>query len=318
MRILVTGGSGFIGSNLVDALVQKEHEVVVFDNFSSGNMINLEKSKEKIKIISGDIREAVIVDKLIADVDLVFHLAASVGVNKILDSTLDAISVNIYGSEVVLKSATKHNKRIIIASTSEIYGKNTQQPLSEEHDRVIGSPQAIRWSYSDAKAIEEATAAVLHQTQGLQVTTVRFFNTVGPRQTGKYGMVIPRFVQSAIKQQPLKVYGDGKQTRVFCHIDDAIEALLLLSASSETIGEVYNLGGVGELSINELADKVVNLTKSKSKVEHLPYSEAYSFGYEDMQRRVPDISKIKKTINWVPKRDINEIIVDTASYFKNL
>lgn len=318
MRILVTGGSGFIGSNLVDALVQKEHEVVVFDNFSSGNMINLEKSKEKIKIISGDIREAVIVDKLIADVDLVFHLAASVGVNKILDSTLDAISVNIYGSEVVLKSATKHNKRIIIASTSEIYGKNTQQPLSEEHDRVIGSPQAIRWSYSDAKAIEEATAAVLHQTQGLQVTTVRFFNTVGPRQTGKYGMVIPRFVQSALKQQPLKVYGDGKQTRVFCHIDDAIEALLLLSASSETIGEVYNLGGVGELSINELADKVVNLTKSKSKVGHLPYSEAYSFGYEDMQRRVPDISKIKKTINWVPKRDINEIIVDTASYFKNL
>ena len=263
-------------------------------------------------------RQAVIVDKLIADVDLVFHLAAYVGVNKILDSTLDAISVNIYGSEVVLKSATKHNKRIIIASTSEIYGKNTQQPLSEEHDRVIGSPQAIRWSYSDAKAIEEATAAVLHQTQGLQVTTVRFFNTVGPRQTGKYGMVIPRFVQSAIKQQPLKVYGDGKQTRVFCHIDDAIEALLLLSASSETIGEVYNLGGVGELSINELADKVVNLTKSTSKVEHLPYSEAYSFGYEDMQRRVPDISKIKKTINWVPKRDINEIIVDTASYFKNL
>lgn len=247
-----------------------------------------------------------------ANVDLVLHMAAALGVNNILEKTIESVSINFTGSEVVLNAATKLNKRLIIASTSEIYGKNPQQPLNEESDRVVGAPQKIRWTYSDAKALEEAIAFSLHKTQGLKVTTVRLFNTVGPRQTGRYGMVLPRFVQSAITNQPISIYGDGTQSRVFCHVADAVRALLTLAATDSTIGDVFNVGGIGETTIKELAEKIITRTQSQSTITYTPYSDAYPAGYEDMQRRVPDISKIKKTIDWSPNNSLDSIIDDVA------
>lgn len=316
MKVLVTGGAGFIGSHLTDALCMSNANVTIVDNFTTGNLSNLALIQSKIRIIEGDIRDEKLINNLVSKHDLVFHMAATLGVNNILNSTLSSMSVNITGSDVVLKAAAKYDKRIVIASTSEIYGKNKKQPLSETDDRVLGSPQKIRWSYSDSKAIEEATATVLHQTKGLRVTTVRLFNTVGPRQKGQYGMVLPRFVQSALLNKPLSVYGDGKQTRVFCHILDVVDGLLKIAKSDEAIGEVYNLGGAGETSISELALRVINVTHSASMIEFIPYDRAYSFGFEDMQRRVPDITKIQSTIDWEPRRDLNQIIIDIMNFLK--
>ena len=317
MKILVTGGAGFIGSHLTDALYMSNEDITVIDNFTTGSLDNLTSIKSKIKVIEGDIRDEKTIKDLVSKVDLVFHMAAALGVDNILNSTLDSMSVNITGSDVVLKAAAEHDKRIVIASTSEIYGKNQNQPLSETDDRVIGSPQKIRWSYSDSKAIEEATATVLHQTKGLRVTTVRLFNTVGPRQKGKYGMVLPRFVQNALSGKPLTIYGNGKQTRVFCHISDVVEGLLKIAKTDLSIGEVYNLGGVGETSISELAHRVIQITNSTSVIEYIPYDKAYPFGFEDMQRRVPNITKLKSTIDWEPQQDLNQIIKDIMNFFKN-
>jgi UDP-glucose 4-epimerase len=239
-------------------------------------------------------------------------MAAALGVNTILESPLESMSTNITGSEVVLNAAAKHNKRIIIASTSEIYGKNPKQPLSETDDRVVGAPQKIRWTYSDAKAIEEAMAFALHQEKKLPVTTVRLFNTVGPRQTGRYGMVVPRFVHSAIKNEPITIYGDGTQSRVFCHVDDAVQAIAAVAHTDSTIGDVYNVGGTGEVTIKQLAEKVIALTGSQSTITYTPYSDAYPAGFEDIQRRVPDTSKIKSAIGWTAGKDLNQIISDIA------
>jgi UDP-glucose 4-epimerase len=316
MRVLVTGGAGFIGSHLVESLISRGDSVTVLDNGSTGNQDNLNAVNNKIQFISGDIRDNALIESLTEKTDLIFHLAAALGVKTILESTLESISTNIVGSEVVLTSAAKHKKRILIASTSEIYGKNPKQPLSELDDRVVGAPQKIRWSYSDAKAIEEAMATTLFQRQALPVTTVRLFNTVGPRQSGSYGMVLPRLVQLALKGEPLKVYGDGTQTRVFCHVNDAIRGLLGLADSQKTIGDVYNLGGEGEISIKELARKVIAATGSKSEIKLLDYEKAYPAGFEDMARRVPDISKIKSVIGWQPEHDIDSIIADVISYFR--
>jgi UDP-glucose 4-epimerase len=240
-------------------------------------------------------------------------MAAALGVNTILENPIESVSTNFTGSEVVLTAATKLDKRIIIASTSEVYGKNPKQPLSETDDRVIGAPQKIRWTYSDAKALEEAIAHALFLTKGLKVTTVRLFNTVGPRQTGRYGMVVPRFIQSAIKNEPITIYGDGTQSRVFCHVSDAVRAILMIAKDDSTIGEVYNVGGVGEVSIKELADKIIERTNSKSTISYTPYDEAYPIGYEDMQRRVPDISKIKSALGWAPEKSLDNIIDDVAA-----
>jgi UDP-glucose 4-epimerase len=215
----------------------------------------------------------------------------------------------------VLQSALKYNKRILIASTSEIYGKNPKQPLSETDDRVIGAPQKIRWTYSDAKALEEALAYSLFVDKNLPVTTVRFFNTVGPRQTGRYGMVVPRFVQAALMNQNLKVYGNGTQSRVFCHITDAVNAVSSLMSNEKSVGEVFNVGGLGETSILDLATRVITNLNSHSGIDFIPYENAYAMGYEDMQRRIPDISKIKKTVSWVPKLDLNQIISDVKDFF---
>jgi UDP-glucose 4-epimerase len=317
MRVLITGGAGFIGSHLADALIARGDQVVALDNFSTGSTANIKHITKNLEIIDGDIRNTELINETTKDVDLVLHMAAALGVNTILESPLESISTNIAGSEVVLNAATNYKKRILIASTSEIYGKNPKQPLNESDDRVVGSPQKIRWSYSDAKAIEEAMAFSLNQDKGLKVTTARLFNTVGQRQSAQYGMVVPRFVKAALSNETINIYGDGTQSRVFCHVQDAIEALLALVATEKTINEVYNVGGTGEITIKQLAETIIKQTNSKSTIEYIPYEKAYAPGFEDMQRRVPDISKIKEAIKWQPQRDLTQIIADVASHITN-
>jgi UDP-glucose 4-epimerase len=313
MRVFITGGAGFIGSHLADHYVMAGHQVTLLDNFSTGSRANIAHLDGKVSTVDGDIRNVDLIDQLTKDSDLVLHMAAALGVNTILESPMESMSTNITGSEVVLHAAVKHNKRIIIASTSEIYGKNPKQPLSETDDRVVGAPQKIRWTYSDAKAIEEAMAFALHQEKKLPVTTVRLFNTVGPRQTGRYGMVVPRFVQAALKNEPITIYGDGTQSRVFCHVADAVQAIAIIASTDSTIGDVFNVGGVGEVTIKQLAEQVIAVTGSSSLTTYTPYSEAYPAGFEDIQRRVPDISKIRAAINWAPGKDLNQIISDIAA-----
>ena len=316
MKIFITGGAGFIGSHLVEHFLTNGDSVTVLDNFSTGNTLNLKTSG--LEAISGDIRDQKLVEKFTSESDLVLHMAAALGVSNIMNKTLESMSTNIAGSEIVLNAASKFDKRIIIASTSEIYGKNPKQPLNENDDRVIGNPQKIRWSYSDAKAIEEAMATSLFLEKKLKVTTIRFFNTVGPRQTGQYGMVLPRFVKAAINNEDLQVHGDGTQSRVFCHVKDAVSGLVSLVGDNETYGEVYNVGGVGETSILELAKKVIERTKSKSKIELIPYDEVYGAGFEDMQRRVPDTSKIAAKTGWKASKTLDDIIDDVRDYFISL
>ena len=316
MRVFITGGAGFIGSHLTDALIARGDEVTILDNLTTGSATNIAHLEGKIELVQGDIRDAALIEKLMAPADLVLHMAAALGVNTILEKTIESVSVNFTGSEVVLNAATKLKKRLIIASTSEIYGKNPQQPLNEESDRVVGAPQKIRWTYSDAKALEEAVAHSLHTTEGLKVTTVRLFNTVGPRQTGRYGMVLPRFVQAALNNEPITIYGDGSQSRVFCHVQDAVKAILTLASTDSTIGDVFNVGGVGETTMKELAEKIISRTNSTSTITYTPYIDAYPAGFEDMQRRVPDITKIKNSINWSPANTLDSIIDDVASHMR--
>jgi UDP-glucose 4-epimerase len=315
MRIFITGGAGFIGSHLCDVLVARGDEVSILDNLSTGSKGNIAHLEGKIKVYKGDIRDQGLVESLVADSQLVLHMAAALGVDNILENPIESISTNFYGSEVVLNTALKYDKRILIASTSEIYGKNTKQPLSETDDRVIGTPQKIRWSYSDAKALEEATAHFLFLTKQLKVTTIRFFNTVGPRQTGKYGMVIPRFVKAAIEHEPLKIFGDGSQSRVFCHVGDTVKAVLSLAGNDKTIGEVFNIGGKGEISILELAKLIIKQTNSKSDITFTNYEDAYAAGFEEMARRVPDISKLTSFTGWEPKLGLTNIIEDVSKSY---
>jgi UDP-glucose 4-epimerase len=314
VRVFITGGAGFIGSHLCDALVAEGKEVIILDNLSTGSKKNIAHLEGKIKIFQGDIRDQKLVESLVEGSDLVLHMAAALGVDNILENPIESISTNFYGSEVVLNAAAKYDKRIVIASTSEIYGKNPKQPLSETDDRIIGSPQKLRWSYSDAKALEEAAAYFLFVTKKLKVTTIRFFNTVGPRQTGKYGMVIPRFVKAAVENKPIKIFGDGSQSRVFCHIEDTVKAVLLLAETNKSIGEVFNIGGKGEITILDLAKMIINLTNSESEITFTEYKDAYAIGFEDMARRVPNISKIKLFTGWEPKIDLNRVIKDVANY----
>ena len=309
-KVLITGGAGFIGSHLADHFIQAGSDVVILDNLTTGSRDNLNGPGGDAKFVMGDIRNQNLVEELVNEADLVLHMAAALGVDNIMSDTIESISTNIYGSEVVLQAASKFKKRIFIASTSEIYGKNPKQPLSEEDDRVIGTPQNFRWSYSDAKAIEESIARVLFLEKDLQVTTVRFFNTIGPWQTGNYGMVVPKFIKSALLGEDIQVYGDGKQTRVFCHVADAAGGLVSLLDNPKSIGDVFNIGGIGEISISNLAEKVVQLTDSKSRIINVPYSLAYPEGYEDMQRRVPNISKMESLTGWKPKFDIDKAILD--------
>lgn len=315
MNVLITGGAGFIGSHLADFYLSRGDQVMVLDNLSTGNLVNIQPILDDIEFINGDIRDSQTVDELVSKSDLVLHMAAYLGVKNIMENTLESIESNFTGSEVVLKAATKHKTRIILASTSEIYGKNNQQPLNEESDRVVGAPQMIRWTYSDSKSLEEASAYVMHNRFGLPVTTARFFNTVGPRQTGQYGMVIPRFVEAALRNENLLVYGDGTQSRVFCHVQDVVNAVDLLARDDQTIGDYFNVGGIGEITILDLAHRVIEMTDSRSKIEFVDYSDAYEFGFEDMQRRVPDIYKIANKVGWKPSLNLENILQDVIKSF---
>ena len=312
MRVFITGGAGFIGSHLCDALLAQGHQVSILDNMSTGSAANIAHIKDQIEIHQGDIRDAALVEKLMAPADLVLHMAAALGVNTILENPIESVSINFTGSEVVLTAATKLNKRIIIASTSEVYGKNPKQPLSETDDRVVGTPQKIRWTYSDAKALEEAIAHALFLTKQLKVTTVRLFNTVGPRQTGRYGMVLPRFVQSAIKSEPITIYGDGTQSRVFCHVQDAVKAILTLAATESAIGEVYNIGGGRELTNNEITKMILNdMCADETAIEYIEDRKGHDLRYS------VDCTKIKRELGYEPQVKFEDGLNETINWYRD-
>jgi UDP-glucose 4-epimerase len=318
MKYLVTGGAGFIGSHLCDALIKRGDSVVVLDNFSTGNTKNIVHllDNSAFEVIEGSILNTEVVNKAVASVDHVLHLAAAVGVFTIVDKPLESLTTNLRGTENILEAAHKLQKEVLIASSSEIYGKNADGALNEESDRIVGSPLKSRWSYSEAKAIDESMAFFYYQEKKLGVRIVRFFNTVGPRQVGHYGMVVPRFVSSALKNEPLTVYGTGSQSRCFCHVYDAVAGLLAVIDSNATLGEVFNIGNDEEITIQDLAHEVIELTGSKSTIEKVLYEKAYAPGFEDMQRRIPDISKIKRVVGWTPKLSLDSIISDIANHLK--
>ena len=317
MRFLITGGSGFIGSHLVETLVARGDEVVIIDNQSTGSIKNLQKIESKVKFISGDVLDKALLQKYVSEADYVVHLAAALGVFNIVNKPLQSLKINIQGTENVLEWADKFKKPILIASTSEVYGKNDKVPLNEEDDRIIGHPLKSRWSYSEAKAVDESLAYFYFLENKLPIRIVRFFNTVGPRQVGQYGMVVPRFVAAALRNESIQVYGSGDQIRCFCHVADAIRALILVIDSEKAIGQVFNVGNNQQISIMDLAKKVIEITGSKSEINKIPYSEAYPAGFEDMQRRVPDISKITNLLGWSPEIGLEQIIRDIADFHRS-
>ena len=314
MKYLITGGAGFIGSHLAEKLIARGDQVVIFDNLSTGSAKNLSEIKEKIKFEEGDILNKSVIDKLVSESDYIVHLAAALGVFNIVNKPLESLKTNLQGSEIVLDACDRYRKPVLVASTSEIYGKNDKVPLNEEDDRIIGHPLKSRWSYSEAKAVDESLAYFYYLENKLPIRIVRFFNTVGPRQVGHYGMVVPRFVSAALKNEPLSVYGSGDQIRCFCHVTDAVRGLLLVMDSDKAVGEVFNVGNNQQISIMELAKKVIEITGSKSTIEKIAYEQAYPQGFEDMQRRVPDISKIKQVLGWSPEINLDQIIKDIAAF----
>ena len=315
MKILITGGSGFIGSYLCKNLLEQGHEVISLDNFSTGKFENIAEfeNARNFKSIEGSILDKELVKDLISSVDSCFHLAAAVGVQKILDDPIGSLKTNLHGSENVIQACSESKINLVLASTSEIYGKNPTQPLTEDSDRVIGSPLLSRWTYSEAKAIDEALAHAYHSKHGLKVKIVRLFNTVGPRQSPAYGMVIPRFFAAALAGKDLEIHGDGSQRRVFCHVDDAVGGVMELWKHFDGHGEAFNVGGVEEISILNLAKKIIEVTNSNSKINFIPYAKLKSQGFEDMQRRVPSTEKLKKLTGWAPKKGLDEILFDYLS-----
>jgi len=314
VKYLITGGAGFIGSHLAEKLIARGDQVVIFDNLSTGSANNLSGIKDKIKFEDGEILDKAVIDKLVAESDYVVHLAAALGVFNIVNKPLESLKTNLQGSEIVLEACDKYRKPVLVASTSEIYGKNDKVPLNEEDDRIIGHPLKSRWSYSEAKAVDESLAYFYYLENKLPIRIVRFFNTVGPRQVGHYGMVVPRFVSAALKNEPLSVYGSGDQIRCFCHVADAVRGLLLVMDSDKAVSEVFNVGNNQQITIMELAKKVIEITGSKSTIERISYEKAYPEGFEDMQRRVPDISKMKQVLGWSPEINLDQIIKDIAVF----
>ena len=315
MKILITGGAGFIGSHLSELLISEGNQVIALDNHSTGSAKNLNPSSN-LEVIKGSILDSNLVDSLMSKVTVCFHLAAALGVKNIVEHPLESLETNIKGSEIVLNAATKYQVRTLLASSSEVYGKNPNQPLTEDSDRVLGSPKVARWSYSEAKAVDEFYAFQLNKQKKLSVTIARLFNTVGPRQSGSYGMVLPRFVSAAVSNQPLTVYGDGSQSRTFSAVSDVVAALNELLKSDSTIGEVFNVGGNQLITIKALAEKVIKLTNSNSKIEYKTYKEVYGADFEEPNSRVPDINKIKSAIGWSPKKGLDEIITELATHMK--
>jgi len=317
LRYLITGGAGFIGSHLAEILIARGDDVVIVDNFSTGSEFNIAKIRNKIELERVDILDSKTIDKFVQNVDFVVHLAAALGVFNIVSKPLESLKTNLTGTEIILESASRHKKPFLLASSSEVYGKNTKVPLSEEDDRIVGHPLRSRWSYSEAKAVDESLAYFYFQEKNLPSRIVRFFNTVGPRQVGHYGMVLPRFIGAALKNEPLVVYGSGNQVRSFCHVNDAIHGLLLIMDSPQTPGQVYNIGNDEQISIMALAKKVIEIIGSKSIVNQIEYNEAYPPGFEDIQIRVPDITKIKSSLGWQPQISLDQIIRDIATFNQN-
>ena len=318
MRILVTGGAGFIGSHLSERLVADGHSVVAVDNFSTGRAANLDnlKGSKYFTLVEGSILDSALLNPLIKNSDYVFHLAAAVGVFNIVNHPLDSLMTNIRGTEKVLEAAHASNIPVFITSSSEVYGKNISDSLKESDDRILGSPVTLRWSYSEAKAIDESLAYAYFVEKKLETRIVRFFNTVGPRQLGAYGMVVPRFVKAAISNEPLTIYGNGEQTRCFAHVYDVIDAVIAIAFAGNTVGKVINIGNDFEISINGLAKRIIGETGSKSELAYVPYEEAYGDGFEDMERRVPNIDLINQLVGWKPKRDLSAIIADISAEMK--
>ena len=318
MKSLITGGAGFIGSHLAEHLILQGQPVVVLDDFSGASEGNLRQLKESkhLSIFKGSILNQELVTNLMKDVTHCYHLAAALGVEKINNDPFKSFEINFKGSQIVLNAAVNAGVRTLLASSSEIYGKNPNMPLKEVSDRVLGSPQVARWSYSEAKAIDELHAFELYKHKSFPVSIARFFNTVGPRQSGSYGMVLPRFIKAAISNQPLTVYGDGTQSRTFCSVTDVVDALVLLMDNRESIGQAFNIGSTNEITITELAQKAIKLTNSTSEIIFKKHSEVFGDHFEEPHRRVPDISKIKKVVGWQPKQSLDEVIVEIAEYLK--
>jgi UDP-glucose 4-epimerase len=318
MNILITGGAGFIGSHLAEKLLKEEHTVYVIDNLSTGkysNIIHLTK-KKYFNYVIDSILNRDILEELVKKSDQIYHLAAAVGVKYIIDNPLLSLQTNIGGAENILEFANKYKKKVLMASTSEIYGKNDKIPFKEEDDRLLGSTHISRWSYSSAKAIDEFFALAYYREKKLPVVIVRCFNTVGPRQTGQYGMVIPKFVRNALLNHPITIFGDGKQTRCFCDVDDVTDGMIKLMNNKKAIGEIFNIGNDISISIEELAHKIKKLTNSKSKIEYVAYADAYEEGFEDMRHRKPDLSKVIEFIDYKPKYNLEQILKRTIDYFE--
>jgi UDP-glucose 4-epimerase len=314
MRAVVTGGAGFIGSHLCESLLREGHAVVALDDLSTGSPVNLLPMLDHpaFRFVRGSVLDDRLVDSLVAECDRVFHLAAAVGVHTIVDHPLRSLRTNLDGTQTVLDAALRHDRRTLITSTSEVYGKNGADRLDEEADRILGSPFKARWSYASAKAIDELIAQIYWQAHGLRVVVARLFNTVGPRQTGRYGMVVPRLVGQALQSTPLTVYGDGTQTRCFCHVHDIVPALIELLETSAAYGEAVNLGNPTETSIIDLAQMILQITGAETDIGFVSYHDAYGSGYEDMRRRIPDITKATELIGFRPQRNLDRIVRDVA------
>lgn len=317
MHILVTGGAGFIGSHLSRALLARGDSVAVLDNMSTGRFENIEPlvGRPGFSFAIDDLNNALVLDRLASQADAIVHLAAAVGVKLVVEQPTETIETNVLGTHAVLDAARRYRCRTLIASTSEVYGKGVRIPFAEDDDLLLGPSSRSRWSYAVSKLLDEFLGLAAHREYGLPVTVTRFFNTVGPVQTGRYGMVVPRFVRQALRGEPLTVYGDGEQSRCFCHVQDTVRALLcLLDRADETAGQVYNVGSTEEISINQLAEQVIRQTGSESEIVYIPYREAYAPGFEDMRRRVPDTSKLHAAIGWHPTHTLDDILRDVIAY----
>ena len=314
----MTGGAGFIGSHLCERLIRDGHHVTVLDSVSTGLLSNLNTviDSPKFHFIEGSVLDTSALRPLVKNADYVFHLAAAVGVFNIVNHPLESLLTNIRGTENVLEAAHNSDTPFFLTSSSEVYGKNIANSLKESDDRILGSPVTLRWSYSEAKAIDESLAYAYHVEKQLETRIVRFFNTVGPRQLGSYGMVVPRFVKAALADEPITIYGDGEQTRCFAHVYDVIDAVISVAFAQNTIGKVINIGNDFEISINNLAKKVIAETGSSSQIEYLPYVDAYGHGFEDMERRVPNIDLVHELVGWKPRRDLSTIISDISEDMK--